>query len=284
MRYSQMRRAGFTLVELLVVIAIIGILVALLLPAVQAAREAGRRAQCQNNLRQYGIAIHNYHDTLKALPIGNTSNRWWTFQSRVLPYMEQQNVYALINYTYPGSCFDYGASRVAVNPATDPGNTMMAVDVCPSDPLGGSICQTNFTTVGYHGCTGYLGVNGTSSANRDGSFFSDSKLGLAQVKDGTSNTIFMGERGIPTDLYWGWSFCGAGYDGSGDGDNTCSTQLPFCMGKNDGNHNLHFWSYHPGGGHFLLGDASVTFISYNVNFATYQALSTRFGGEVVSGY
>src|SRR4051812_47226799 len=105
------RRRGFTLVELLVVIAIIGILVSLLLPAVQAAREAARRTQCQNNLRQYGVAIHNYHDVIKYLPIGNTWGRMWTFQSRILPYMEQQNIYQLIDYTYPSTCFDFGGSR-----------------------------------------------------------------------------------------------------------------------------------------------------------------------------
>src|SRR5688500_8224867 len=134
MHRSPGRNLGFTLVELLVVIAIIGILVALLLPAVQAAREAGRRSQCQNNIRQYGLAIHNYHDVYRALPIGLT-NRYWTFQSMVLPYLEQKNVYELIDYSYAGDCFSYGASRPA---ALDPGNRVVPVDQCPSDPLSGS--------------------------------------------------------------------------------------------------------------------------------------------------
>jgi prepilin-type N-terminal cleavage/methylation domain-containing protein len=281
---SPNRRAAFTLVELLVVIAIIGILVALLLPAVQAAREAARRTQCQNNLRQYGIAIHNYHDVNKILPMGNVWARMWTFQSRILPYMEQNNIYVLIDYKWPSTCFDYGASRQAIDPRTDPGNQMVTVDICPSDPLAGSISTTNGSTVGFHGCTEYLGVMGTSSTNNDGTFFSDSKISLAALGDGTSNTIIMGERGIPRDLYWGWTYCGAGYDGTGDGDNQCSTKYPFSPGKDDGAHNLHFWAYHPGGGHFLFGDTSISFMTYNLNFATFQALSTRFGGEVVSGY
>lgn len=278
------RRAGFTLVELLVVIAIIGILVALLLPAVQAAREAARRTQCQNNLRQYGIAIHNYHDVQNWLPIGNTWARMWTFQSRILPYMEQGNIYKLIDYKYPSTCFDYGASQQAISRDRDPGYHMVTVDICPSDPLGGRVCETNASTVGYHGTTEYLGVMGTSSTSNDGTFYSDSRIGLESITDGTSNTIIMGERGIPSDLYWGWTYCGAGYDGTGDGDNQCSTKYPFSPGKDDGAHNLHFWAHHPGGGQFLFGDTSVSYMSYNVNFATFQALSTRNRGEVVSGY
>lgn len=277
-------RAALTLIELLVVIAIIGILVALLLPAVQAAREAARRTQCQNNLRQYGVAIHNFHDARKKLPMGNVWARMWTFQSRILPYMEQDNIYKLINYDYPATCFDYGASQQAINRNLDPGLYMVPVDICPSDPLGGRVSETNASTVGYHGTTEYLGVMGTSSTNNDGTFYSNSNIGLQHLLDGTSNTIIMGERGIPDDLYWGWTYCGAGYDGTGDGDNQCSTQYPFSPGKSDGAHNLHFWAHHPGGGHFLFGDVSVNFMSYTVNFATFQALSTRQGGEVVSGY
>lgn len=280
----QIRRAGFTLVELLVVIAIIGILVSLLLPAVQAAREAARRTQCQNNLRQYGVAIHNYFGTNEILPTGNTAGKMWTFQSRILPFMEQNNIYHLIDYKYPGTCFDYGGSRQAINPATDPGNQMVPVDICPSDPLGGQISQTNAAVIGMHGCTEYLGVMGTSSTSNDGTFYSDSRIGLQNLKDGTSNTIIMGERGIPKDLYWGWTYCGAGYDGTGDGDNQCSTKFAFSPGKDDGAHNLHFWSYHTGGGYFLFGDTSITFLNYNINFATYQALSTRAGDETVGGY
>jgi prepilin-type N-terminal cleavage/methylation domain-containing protein len=288
MRHLRPVPRGFTLVELLVVIAIIGILVALLLPAVQAAREAGRRAQCQNNLRQYGLAIHNYHDTFRMLPIGNTWTRMWTFQSRILPYLEQDNIFKLINYNHPDTCFSYGAS---CPPANDPGNRVVTVDACPSDPLAGSICQTNASTIGYHGLTEYMGVMGTSSSAQDGIFFSDSsngvyrpaKIGLHSVTDGTSNTLMMGERGIPTELYWGWTYCGAGVDGTGDGDNQLTTKFPFSPGKPDGNHDLHFWTYHPGGGGFLMADCSVSFMSYNVNFATFQALSTRHGGEVVTG-
>ncbi len=281
------KNRGFTLVELLVVIAIIGILVALLLPAVQAAREAGRRTQCVSNLRQYGIAIHNYHDTRKILPIGNVTGKHWTFQSMVLPFMEQQNIYTFIDYQAGGNCFTYGATLA---PANDPGNRVIPADFCPSDPLAGSIWGTDAVTYGYHGTTEYLGVMGSTALANDGMFYSNSIQSLARVTDGTSNTLMMGERGIPTDLYWGWTYCGAGYTTGptgapvGDGDNQLPADLPFAKGAPDGAHNLHFWSYHPGGGCFVLADTSTRHISYNVSYNTFRALATRNGGEVVGDY
>src|SRR5262245_934159 len=86
-------RRAFTLIELLVVVAIVAVLVALLLPAVQQAREAARRTQCRNNLRQYAIALHNYHEALRVLPVGNVGNRYWTCQAMLLPYLEQQALF-----------------------------------------------------------------------------------------------------------------------------------------------------------------------------------------------
>jgi prepilin-type N-terminal cleavage/methylation domain-containing protein/prepilin-type processing-associated H-X9-DG protein len=278
--------AGFTLVELLVVIAIIGILIALLLPAVQAAREAARRSQCQNNLKQYGLALQSYHDVHQRFPIGVVVNRYWNFHSALLPYLEGQAVYQLIDYKFGNTCFAYGALRP---PAQDPGNRVLNVDICPSEPNGGKIWSTDAATFGYHGCTEYLGVLGTSTAVNDGMLFWGSSLGMRDAIDGTSNTVIMGERGIPNDLYWGWTYCGAGVveaDGvaRGNGDGVCATGLGFGPGLPDGNHNLHFWSYHPGGAQFLFLDGSVRFLSYTIDFTTYQAVSTRAGGEVLKPF
>jgi prepilin-type N-terminal cleavage/methylation domain-containing protein len=116
------RRSGFTLVELLVVIAIIGILVALLLPAVQVAREAGRRTSCSNNLKQLATAIHNYHDTFNQFPYGGMSGH--SQHTRLLPYIEQKNVYEMINFS------------VSVNNTLHdiPRNTKITAFLCPSDP------------------------------------------------------------------------------------------------------------------------------------------------------
>ena len=225
MRRSVRTKPGFTLVELLVVIAIIGILVALLLPAVQATRESSRRLQCQNNLRQYGLALHCYHLDFDVFPPGNVINSWWTCQSMLLPYLEQQNVYRLIDYSYDGDCFQAANAQPA---NLDPGNRVVAVDMCPDDPNAGKVWFA-FPGYGHHGCTNYLGVMGTSPTANDGILYYGSYVNLSTVTDGASNTIIMGERGIPNDLFWGWTYCGYG-DGTGNGDNLCSTQLGLAPG------------------------------------------------------
>ena len=273
-------RRGFTLIELLVVIAIIAVLVALLLPAVQQAREAARRTECRNKLRQYGLALHNYHSSLNILPIGNVKNRYWTFQSMLLPYLEEQAVYDLCNYNYPGTCFQ---SNVAAGPAKTAAGRTAPLYCCPSDPHYGAVYSDPFT--GLIACGSYLGVMGTTNTNGTGVLYSNSRTSFQQVRDGLSNTLAMGERGIPDSLYWGFHICGYGdVTGLGDGDNVLTTKFGFGPGLPDGNHNLHFWSYHPGGGNFQLLDGSVRFISYSINFATFQALSTKSGGEVIGEF
>src|SRR5690242_17527694 len=121
MRRPVTPKSGFTLIELLVVISIIGILVALLLPALSAVKESARRMQCGNNLHQYGIALRNYHNAFQAFPIGNVRYRWWTFQSRVLPHLEQSSLSQLIDYNYDGDCFQFANTKSAT-PERDPGN------------------------------------------------------------------------------------------------------------------------------------------------------------------
>jgi prepilin-type N-terminal cleavage/methylation domain-containing protein len=273
-------RYAFTLIELLVVIAIIAVLVALLLPAGQQAREAARRTQCRNYLRQYGIALHNYHGAHDILPIGNVGNRFWTFQSMLLPFLEQEALYELCIYNYPGTCFN---ANVAGGPATSAAGKSLPIYGCPTDPLAGGIYSDPFT--GVIACGSYQGVMGTSSTNGTGVLYSNSNTAFRHVTDGTSNTLSMGERGIPESLYWGFFLCGFGnIDGKGDGDNLMTTKFGFGPGLPDGNHNLHFWSYHPGGGHFQMMDGSVRFIGYGINFATFQALSTKSGREVIGEF
>src|SRR5215467_8684648 len=199
-------RTGFTLVELLVVIAIIGVLIGLLLPAVQRAREGARRTQCQNNLKQYGVALHHYHDGHRSFPIGNVPNRWWGFQSRLLPYLEAKNIYQFINYDYLPDCF---RACDALPAGQDPGNQVQSVDMCPDDPLAGQIWYEPTAHSGHHGCTDYLGVMGTSPKAGDGILLYGPPIKVAQITDGTSRTLIMGERGISNDL-WGWPYCGYG--------------------------------------------------------------------------
>jgi len=279
MRKSECR--GFTLVELLVVIAIIGLLIALLLPAVQAAREAARRANCTNNLKQMGLALHNYHSALRCFPIGNVYGTYWTFQTLLLPMLEQEPLYDQADFGAQ-TCFLYNAA--APNMKGVPA-VALPVICCPSDPRAGHLWYDPYIygfDYGYYAVGSYFGVIGTQRTANDGTLFSNSRTGFSDVRDGTSNTLLVGERGTADDLLMGWWACGAGYDGTGDGDNLLTTELGLTPGDKDVAHWYHFWSYHPGGANFLFVDGSVQFLSYTIDYQTFKDLSTRAGGEIVS--
>ena len=197
------RRFGFTLIELLVVIAIIGVLIALLLPAVQAAREAARRAQCVNNLKQLGIALHNYHDTLGSFPLGRVnlknpppgttaSDRSYSTFAKILPFIEQGTITASLN-------FDLGYLNAANATAY---SATMSVLLCPSDHMsripngwGGTNYRNNEGTsvVMWYGASDASGVNASMPAP-NGLFFANETYRVADVLDGTSNTAAFSEH------------------------------------------------------------------------------------------
>jgi prepilin-type N-terminal cleavage/methylation domain-containing protein len=206
----RLRRA-FTLIELLVVIAIIAILIALLLPAVQQAREAARRTQCRNNLKQIGLALHNYHDTYDTLPPGRTRNpnvadAWYTgnlnWHGRILPYIDQAPIYNQIDWSRAG-----GTTGTDGN--TGPQNSVVRTYIipaflCPSDPGLGSVSWTDPTGVRVtgramtdaYGRTSYFGNAGnatTESANPSGLFGTNSRVKIRDMLDGTSNTLAVSE-------------------------------------------------------------------------------------------
>ena len=209
------RRRGFTLVELLVVIAIIGILIALLLPAVQAAREAARRAECSNNLKQVGLALHNYHDTYRAFPFsrggtrGGTSDDsnqgWLSPWVSLLPYMEQTPLYDTITseLTIGGTTYPPWGPTPATT-AYDPWRVQVSGLLCPSDDGGNQKTANNVGCTNYHWSVGdqihrnhSIGDN-WSSRNPRGIFgvLGRAKITMAGVRDGTSNTIAFGEKAI----------------------------------------------------------------------------------------
>ncbi len=209
-RQLARRRVAFTLVELLVVIAIIGILVGLLLPAVQQAREAARRMQCSNNLKQIGLALHNYHDTYNKFPQGFTRFHSWGWAVRVLPFMEQRNLFDRLA-TDSGN---WGPINNATNPvllATL--QTKLSGFRCPSD-TGPDINDKRTLGGRQVSMSNYIGVNGSllfqhlgqwydaestpgnpaTYVGGNGALFMDSKIGLRDITDGTSNTLLVGER------------------------------------------------------------------------------------------
>ncbi|HTQ38719.1 MAG TPA: DUF1559 domain-containing protein [Pirellulales bacterium] len=277
MRRTPSKKYGFTLVELLIVIAIIGLLISLLMPAIQWSRETARKTQCQNNLKQYGLALHQFHNVNHAFPIGNVPKRWWGFQSRLLPYLECQSIFQYIDYTYLPDCF---RACNALPAGQDPGNQVQPVDMCPDDPLAGFIWYDPTQYAGHHGCTDYLGVMGTLATANDGILLYGPPISIPKITDGLSNTLIMGERGISND-YWGWPYCGYG-DGTGNGDNLCSTSDGLVEGNAyDDPHKFHFWSYHPDAVNFLTADGAIHTLRYEVDYWVFQWLATRAGGETV---
>jgi len=370
-------RRGFTLVELLVVIAIIGVLVALLLPAVQQAREAARRMQCANNLKQYGVAIHTYHDVWNKLPCstfvyrGNPPTGGWEYeipsmQVVILPQMEQQPLYDKIIWNYgsaaaavtvdrngtasPGWIVPSRGVWTAVNGITgvhSADRTQVPYAMCPSDssPSAGDDLNWNSQQTSYSGSIGWQrmdspdtpcnifyvdGVNfekmnGYNQAHGNGQNAKElsgvfNRLGVrgnmnfGAVRDGTSNTIFMGE--ILSECHdhrqagwWGMNGLDAhagtpcpinvftpcagstaeaqqkGYPYSGlNGQVNCATGGQGHSGPQQWNLSWGFKSRHPQGCQFVFGDGSVHFISQSVNYQTYQRLGGRRDGQPLGEY
>ncbi|MCR9118949.1 MAG: DUF1559 domain-containing protein [bacterium] len=303
---SHTTNRGFTLVELLVVIAIIGVLIALLLPAVQSAREAARRTQCNNNLKQMGLALHNYHDVNKKFPAGTyieytgthcngNDCRGDSMYVAILPYVEQENLENQYNY-------DIVSGWMGSANGTFRSNKSPVFYLCPSN---GKWSQHE-NRRDYFGITGgkTLKAHGwRGNSYEDGVFYLNSWTRMADITDGTSTTFAMGEGVHP--CKWGIG------DGYGDGD--VGGPAPWYSGgatlKNDPSrvsigrvlrctenainsdvrtiaddedNDVPMGSLHPTGSQFLYCDGHVQFVSETIDFNLYQSLSTRGGGEVVS--
>ncbi|MEO1999799.1 MAG: DUF1559 domain-containing protein [Planctomycetaceae bacterium] len=289
---------GFTLIELLVVIAIIAILIALLLPAVQQARESARQTQCQNNLKQIGIALHNYHDLHRGLPpgwIGATdgqpdvngdSGLGWA--ALLLPALDQSPLYEAINTE----------SSVLNSANQAPRVSSLTVFRCPSDPSE-STWRLHFAgqprrVLATLASANYVGAFGTTpleacavlppgqTCHGNGVLYHNSHIRFRDIVDGTSHTVFCGER--KTDAARDWHSTWFGVIAGGQ---ECHARI---LGAADhppnavAGHLDDFSSHHSTGAYFLFGDGRVTFLSENVNRRIYQGLSTRDGGELPGDY
>jgi prepilin-type N-terminal cleavage/methylation domain-containing protein/prepilin-type processing-associated H-X9-DG protein len=292
--------SAFTLIELLVVIAIIAILIALLLPAVQQAREAARRSSCKNNLKQMGLAMHNYHDAHGSFPYGlwdDDSFGWGTF---LLPYLDQAPLYSRLNFDFHRSTPTGGslAADIEGGRTAIPGHviyTPLQVFLCPTAPLEGRRNGRGPARSDYLGCNG-TNDDGVFVRWRDQNNGQDPIISIRDITDGTSNTFTIGEgawhavwnNGIQdvTDDYPLWV---GGI--STDESHIRKTDTRLNVGGDDDS----FGSYHPGGAHFLFADGHVTFISENIDantgvgsnhqaYGTYNMLGTKNDARVIGEF
>jgi prepilin-type N-terminal cleavage/methylation domain-containing protein len=317
-RPQRMRSSGFTLIELLVVIAIIAVLIALLLPAVQQAREAARRTQCRNHLKQLGLAVHNYESAYSRLPINRygdyayltiwnsayEDSQSWSWLASLLPYIDQAPLWQQGNIPL---------SRLRESSAL---SASVSVFTCPSDELFGNASrdeQSHYLRIPLRvGMTNYKGVSGANFcwgdwANAgtagqtcepweqgDGIFYAlnwTRSLRWADVTDGLSHTLMSGE-----DVYEpgnpGAGRFGLGYAWAHTVEATATAALPINARRPDGTRYAigdwqgqgGFHSRHTGGAHFVLADGSIRFLSENMALGLYRALATIRGQEVVGEY
>lgn len=317
---SQRRSRAFTLVELLVVIAIIGVLVGLLLPAVQAAREAVRRTQCANNLKQLGLAMHGYHDVHRVFPHGfGVNQEFWS--ALILPQLEQTGLHqslnwtnsALVNSAYATDWTNYDSpNRTACE-------TVISVFRCPSMAQDEHLDYNTIARrvpVSYRGVAGARvssddastrpsGYNSTGftaleQTNLDGILYGASRIGFRDILDGSTNTILIGESYTDCDYvkdgqamdYFAFfgpqmaTWVPGKQTGTEHSEGLGSAVVPINSRKNPAVHGalveMSFGSYHTGGAMFSIADGSVRFMTESLDIAVYQALATRAGGEVVS--
>ncbi len=293
-------RQAFTLIELLVVIAIIAVLIALLLPAVQQAREAARRSQCKNNLKQLGLALHNYHDSANIFPLNSSYSGGPALNNRsgyvgMLPYLDQANIYNQMNMSVSGI--------VAPNLAFT--QKPLTILLCPSDPDGQKTnllgqdagTSTAMAASDYAFSLGdYTNVSTTTGATQSPQYgngvlvssrgmFSRGNWSarMRDVTDGTSNTIILGEC-IGNWCGWqiGWGFQSFATTAQVINYQNSVLKNSASIGTHD--NCIAFRSLHVGGAHFLMTDGSVRFLSENISGVTYNGLASRAGGEVLGEF
>ncbi len=297
---------GFTLIELLVVIGVVGILAGLLLPAVQAAREAARRARCGNNLKQAGLALHAYHDAHGSFPMGYVARRdadplatspGWGWSALVLPHLEQGPLFSAANIDLP---VEHAANLTART-------TTLGPYLCPSDRNTGlfAAIRGDGSTIAVVQSISYAGNFGreirgpgkdlemSEAPDRgNGLFRRNAVVRLGDITDGASQTLAVGERGsLLTRTAWAGAidrgvctispFSPSRSEAVGEGAVQVLAHADDIAINSPAADPDNFFSGHAGGAHFLMADGSVRFVREEIAFPVYRALASRDGGEVV---
>jgi prepilin-type processing-associated H-X9-DG protein len=289
-------RSALTLLELLVVIALISVLVGLLLAAIQRARDAAARVGCANNLKQLSLALHHFHDASYAFPTGyrsaSTERQFTGWTLDILPFIELAGIYDNSLAAFRVNSFPFA------NPPHVHRATVVKLYVCTSD---GRIQDHRYyePTRSWVAFTSYLGVSGLDYRRRDGVLCRDHPVALAEITDGTTNTLLLGERPPSANFQFGWWYAGSGQRSTGSADIILGVReqnlLPVMTGSvcgpgaypfqdsrfTDPCGMFHFWSPHAGGANFAFCDGSVRFLTYGAN-SIMPALASRAGGEVVA--
>ena len=315
------KNRGFTLIELLVVIAIISALIALLLPAVQQAREAARRTQCRNNLKQIGLALQNYHDVANQFPPGwvydaqrvptSAPTNCWGWSAFILPHLDQASLFNNLNLSVGFSGGLDAAGNNSNSGLSGFEATSLSAYRCPSDTGSSSVLSGvggPGLGMNYGGRSNYPGVNGGlllevfSLKHNGGTFGENSRQGLREMLDGASNCVVVGERawmevvgtGVGPSALWAGTRSGSPGTETANGVafavGNCVVPLntapvgginPLGSGISDGSWHG-FSSRHAQGSHFLMGDGAVRFVSQTVDYQTYGRLGT-IGDGVATG-
>lgn len=307
------RQSGFTLIELLVVIAIIAILIALLLPAVQQAREAARRTQCKNHLKQVGLALHNYHDTFLTFPPGNlrgNAGHGPTAWVHILPYVDQAPQYNKVNFSLQGTWWGGTAGPPVGGPhgATWNGFVVPGFN-CPSSTLdtrksynaGQNVWQRGHYTL-LEGSVGIseVATNTNGIRSNGGMFTRDRNFNFRDMTDGSSNIIMVAEqsafgrdstntnnvdyRSDGSDSLWMGTDYGNRCFNTTTVRYSINTKNSSLDGAGTQSCNTPVQSAHTGGAHVLMGDGTVRFVSENLNFDTLRFLASRADGNVVGEF
>ena len=299
--FGPRSRAGVTLIEAVIVIGLIGVLVGLLLPAVNNVRGSAARIGCQNNLKEIGLALHHYHDVNGQLPqsppkppIENDPNEILGWMALILPYLEQNDLYdisikACLENTDPLNNPPHLGFSTVVKPYVCPSDNRLKVPLRDQDGIMAAYASYIGIVAAYHpgSTTALMGVLCPPPGTR-----------FEQITDGLSSTIMVGERPPPNSLQAGWwypVYMGYGINFIGpnnhiilggvtlsQGDPCKSIQGTLGPGNLDNPcDRFHLWSLHQGGANFLFVDGSVRFLPYSTPSSTILALASRSGGEVV---